>query len=177
MVLITDAARRFGLSRSTLLYYDRIDLLKPSERTGAGYRVYSPDDLERLSAICSFRRAGLTIEDIRHVLSVKEDAHGAIVRRRMDEIGKEILVLQAQQRLLGKMQKIQSCPALPNAIDKQAWVEMLRVAGMDEAAMKTWHLEFERRSPEGHHRFLLALGISKEEAESIRSAAGWEPRM
>jgi len=33
-------AGRFGLSRSTLLYYDSIGLLSPSERTASNYRLY-----------------------------------------------------------------------------------------------------------------------------------------
>jgi len=39
MFLITELARKHGLSRSTLLYYDRIGLLTPSGRSEAGYRL------------------------------------------------------------------------------------------------------------------------------------------
>ena len=42
MLTIGKLARKFDLSRSTLLYYDRIGLLKPSGRTRANYRVYTP---------------------------------------------------------------------------------------------------------------------------------------
>ena len=38
---ISKLARACGLSRSTLLYYDRLGLLPPSGRTGSGYRCYS----------------------------------------------------------------------------------------------------------------------------------------
>jgi MerR family transcriptional regulator, thiopeptide resistance regulator len=168
MLKITDLARNFGLSRSTLLYYDRIGLLKPSGRSEAGYRLYSSEDRDKLAAIRSFRQAGLTIDDIRRILSAKEDADGAVLRRRMRELGKEIHELRTQQRLLGKMLEVQSRGELPVTVDKEAWIEMLRHAGMDEAAMKRWHTEFERRAPEAHHRFLLALGISEEEAFFIR---------
>ena len=164
----------FGLSRSTLLYYDRIGLLTPSGRSDAGYRLYSGKDLETLATICSFRQAGLTIEDIRHVLSV-EDADGAVLKRRMGELGEEIRTLQTQQHLLGKMLQVRSRGELPVSIDKQAWVEMLRAAGMDEAAMSRWHTEFERRAPEAHHQFLLALGISEDEALLIRKRSRQEP--
>lgn len=166
-MLITEAAEKFGLSRSTLLYYDRIGLLKPSGRSEAGYRLYSPDDVERLATICSFRRAGLSIDDIRRILSA-EDADGMVLRRRMVELGEEIRTLQSQQRLLGRMLHVQSGGELPVNVDKQAWIEMLHAAGMDEASMSRWHTEFERRAPEAHHRFLLGLGISEEEVLLIR---------
>ena len=126
------------------------------------------NDRDRLSTICSFRQAGLTIEDIRRVLSMEEDANGVVLRRRMRELGEEISTLQTQQHLLGKMLQVQSLGVLPVTVDKQAWIEMLRAAGMDEAAMRRWHTEFERRAPEAHHKFLLALGISDDEALFIR---------
>jgi len=168
MYRITEFAGRFGLSRSTLLYYDRIGLLKPSARSEAGYRLYSHGDRDKLERICSFRQAGLAIEDIRRLLSVEEDDNESVLQRRMRELGEEIRALQSQQHLLGKMLQVQSRGELPATVDKQAWIEMLRAAGMDEAAMRKWHSEFERRSPEAHHRFLLSLGISEDEALFIR---------
>lgn len=168
MFHITELARVFGLSRSTLLYYDRIGLLTPSGRSEAGYRQYSQSDRDRLAAISSFRQAGLTIADIRRVLSMDGHADGDILKRRIGELGEEIRALQAQQRLLGRMLRIESRGELPVSVDKQAWIEMLRAAGMDEAAMRKWHSEFERRAPEAHHRFLLDLGIAEAEALFIR---------
>ncbi|MFA5072798.1 MAG: MerR family transcriptional regulator [Nitrospirota bacterium] len=168
MFRITELARKFGLSRSTLLYYDRISLLKPSERSKTGYRQYSKKDQDRLASICSFRQAGLTIEDIRRILSARNNSNKPVLQRRMRELGEEIRHLQFQQHLLGKMLRIQTLGKLPVAVDKRTWIEMLRAAGMDEAAMNKWHAEFERRAPEMHQQFLLSLGIPEEEALYIR---------
>jgi len=55
------------------------------------------------------------------------------------------------------------------AIDKQAWVEMLTAAGMDERFMHAWHVEFESRAPEAHYDFLLSLGIPENEVRQIRA--------
>jgi len=41
-------ARAHGLSRTTLLYYDRIGQLTPDGRTRSGYRTYGPDAQKRL---------------------------------------------------------------------------------------------------------------------------------
>jgi MerR family transcriptional regulator, thiopeptide resistance regulator len=101
-------------------------------------------------------------------LSREEETDGKVLRRRLRELGEEIRVLQTQQHLLAKMLQVQSLGELPMNVDKKAWTEMLRAAGMDDAAMMRWHGEFERREPEGHHQFLLSLGISEEEALSIR---------
>lgn len=168
MYRISELARHFGLSRSTLLYYDRIGLLSPSGRSGAGYRLYSQGDREKLASINGLRKAGLTIEDVRRILHQEMDLNASVMERRMHELGNNIRALQVQQRLLGKLLRIQSLEELPAVIDKIAWSEMLRAAGMDEAAMDKWHAEFERRAPEAHHRFLLSLGISEDEALLIR---------
>jgi DNA-binding transcriptional MerR regulator len=49
-VKVSALARRHGLSRSTLLYYDRIGLLKAGGRTGGGYRDYTAgDELPRVT--------------------------------------------------------------------------------------------------------------------------------
>jgi len=169
MYRITQLARQFGLSRSTLLYYDRIGLLSPSGRSESGYRLYSTADRDRLAAIATFRQAGLTIEDIRRITAASGDAGKSVLQRRLCDLGEEIKALQAQQHLLAAMLKVQAGVTLPVAVDKQTWVEMLRAAGMDDGAMEQWHAEFERRAPQAHHAFLLSLGIAEQEALLIRN--------
>jgi len=174
MYTISRLASEFGLSRSTLLYYDTIGLLTPAERSISGYRLYSETDRSRLGAICSLREAGLGIEDIKTILAAAENDTVMVLQRRLMEVGAEIRNLQTKQRLLAGMLRISGEGGPCSAIDKDMFVAMLRAAGMDDAAMKRLHEEFERRAPEAHHTFLLSLGISEKEAHLIRtwSAAG-----
>jgi len=168
MYRISQLARQFGLSRSTLLYYDRIGLLSPSGRSEAGYRHYSAADRDRLESICSLRRAGMDIDGIRAILATAGDDTTTVLRRRLDEIGAEIEELRTKQRLLAGMLKVQGAGGPGAAVNKEMFVAMLRAAGMDDAAMKKLHVEFERREPAAHHAFLLSLGISEKEAQLIR---------
>jgi len=168
MYHITQLARQFGLSRSTLLYYDRIGLLSPSGRSEAGYRQYSPADHARLESICSLRRAGMDIEGIRAILATVGDDSTTVLRRRLDEIGAEIEALRTKQHLLAGMLKVQGAGGPAASVNKEMFVAMLRAAGMDDAAMKKLHVEFERQEPAAHHAFLLSLGISEKEALLIR---------
>jgi DNA-binding transcriptional MerR regulator/ubiquinone/menaquinone biosynthesis C-methylase UbiE len=168
MYHISQLGREFGLSRSTLLYYDRIGLLSPSARSESGYRRYGPADRVRLESICSLRRAGMDIEGIRAILATAGDDTTAVLRRRLDEIGGEIETLRTKQRLLAGMLKVQGEGGPGGTVNKEMFVAMLRAAGMDDAAMKRLHVEFERREPEAHHAFLLSLGISEKEALLIR---------
>jgi len=174
MFRITQLARQFGLSRSTLLYYDRIGLLSPSGRSAAGYRLYAGADRDRLAAICSFRQAGLGIEDIMALLSASEDTTVEVIKQRLLTVGQEIQALQTKQRLLAGMLRLQGQGGPLTAVDKEMFVELLRAAGMDDDAMRQLHTEFERRAPQAHHAFLLSLGIGEQEAQTIRrlSASG-----
>ena len=165
---ISKLARAVGLSRSTLLYYDRLGLLPPSGRTGSGYRCYSDKDQRRLERICYFREAGLTLKEIRSVLSSGGKPGAKLLEKRMRETAGSLLGLRNQQRLLAGMLSRIASGKPPPAVDKQLWVEMLRAAGMDENAMNRWHTEFERRAPEGHNEFLISLGIPQEEVARIR---------
>jgi DNA-binding transcriptional MerR regulator len=173
MYRISQLARQFDLSRSTLLYYDRIGLLSPSERNEAGYRLYAPADRERLASICSCRQAGLGIEDISAILSESGNTTVEVLKQRLMAVGEEIHALQTKQRLLAGMLRLQGQGGPLGAVDKEMFVELLRAAGMDDDAMRQLHIEFERRAPEAHYAFLLSLGISEQEAQMIqRMSAG-----
>jgi DNA-binding transcriptional MerR regulator len=162
---ISRLGQAFGLSRSTLLYYDRIGLLAPSGRTGSGYRYYSEKDYRRLERICQFREAGLTLKDIRGVLSSGGRPGPKLLDKRMRETAATIVDLKNQQRVLARLSRI---AGTSTPVDVALWVEMLEAAGMNEKARKRWHTEFERRAPDAHNEFLLSLGIPPEEVIRIR---------
>jgi DNA-binding transcriptional MerR regulator len=165
---ISKLAREFILSRSTLLYYDRLGLLPPSGRTGSGYRCYTDKDYRWLERICRFREAGLTLKEIRAVLSSGGKPGAKLVEQRMREMAATIQGLKNQQRLLAGMLSRIASGNPPPAVDRELWVEMLEAAGMDQNARNRWHKEFERRAPEGHNEFPISLGIPKEEVVRIR---------
>jgi DNA-binding transcriptional MerR regulator len=159
---ISKIAQACGLSRSTLLYYDRLGLLRPTGRTGSGYRYYTVRDHRRLERIRHFREAGLTLKEIGTVLSTGGKPEAKLLEKRMRETSTNIVGLKNQQRLLAGMLSRIASGSPPPAVD------MLRAAGMNQAAMNRWHMEFERRAPDAHHEFLLSLGIPQEEVSRIR---------
>jgi DNA-binding transcriptional MerR regulator len=48
----------------TLHHYDEIGLVQPSARTAAGYRAYTPGDVERLREVLGYRRLGFGLREI-----------------------------------------------------------------------------------------------------------------
>jgi len=60
--------RMAGVSTRTLRYYDEIDLLKPARINSSGYRIYGPQEVDRLQQILFYRELGVSLEDIREIL-------------------------------------------------------------------------------------------------------------
>lgn len=166
---ITRLAREVGLSRSALLYYDSIGLLRPSARSRAGYRLYTEEDRRRLLAICGYREAGVALERIAQLLDAAPDRAAHILEDRLRALNDEIAALREQQRVVVRLLEGRVTQPSARAMDKQGWVALLRAAGLDDAGMHRWHVEFERRSPEGHQDFLESLGIPPEDAARIRT--------
>jgi DNA-binding transcriptional MerR regulator len=61
---VGQVAEQFGVTVRTLHHYDQIGLLVPSERTPAGYRLYSTVDVARLQNVVVYRRLGFPLEEI-----------------------------------------------------------------------------------------------------------------
>ena len=69
MKTVKEVAKLTGISVRTLHYYDEIGLLKPTETTGAGYRLYDGNALGRLQQILFFRELGFPLKEIRSILA------------------------------------------------------------------------------------------------------------
>ncbi|MBI3185049.1 MAG: MerR family transcriptional regulator [Myxococcales bacterium] len=171
MDTISRLAKRFGLSRATLLYYDRIGVLRPWGRTAAGYRLYSPAEVERLEAVRRYRQVGLPLAETRKILDGPRDAVASALERRVDAVNAEIARLREQQRVLLRLLQTRSTQRRTRALDKRRWVKLLRKSGMTEADMHRWHVQFEQTEPEAHQDFLESLGIEPEEIARIRAAS------
>jgi len=156
----------FALSRSTLLYYDSIGLLKPSGRTAAGYRLYSEEDRGRLERIVAFRSLGLPLESIGAYLDASETGPSAMLLRRIFQISAEIEGLREQQRLILDMMEgdgsLKGAKSVLHSLQ-----ELGKAAGIDESNYRSLHGLFERSSPEAHRRLLGLLGFTKTDIEDF----------
>lgn len=66
---VSETSKLMGVSVRTLHYYDEIGLLKPSEKTEAGYRFYDEKNLTVLQQILFFRELELPLKEIIYILS------------------------------------------------------------------------------------------------------------
>lgn len=172
MYTVGRLAKRHGLSRSTLLYYDRIGLLSPLGHAKGEYRRYGAEDDARLGRICQYRRAGIALEDIRRMLDGPADtAVAEALENRLVQLNGELEGLREQQALvaglLGRSDLLDGC----GSMDKATWVSLLAAAGFSEEDMRRWHVRFERSAPEKHELFLRHLNIPGDEITAIRAMA------
>ena len=68
MKTVKDVSEITGVSIRTLRYYDEIGLLKPTELTEAGYRLYDNKALEKLQEIMFFRELEIPLTDIKKIM-------------------------------------------------------------------------------------------------------------
>ena len=165
---ISALARRFGLSRSALLHYDRIGLLSPSGRTAAGYRSYSEADAERLQAIQSFRQAGVPLAGIRALLDEPTSETRSVLLEHLETLARDIAELHAQQRRVVALLGVETLSATPRLLTKDAMVAIFRAAGLNDEGMDRLHMHFEKTDPSAHQNFLESLGLDQESISRIR---------
>ncbi|WOI60589.1 HEAT repeat domain-containing protein [Streptomyces fradiae] len=102
-MLIGEVARRSGVSARMLRHYESIGLVRPTGRTGAGYREYSADDIRRIFHIESLRSLGLTLHDVGRALDdpgfAPEQLVDDLVRRTRERIETQTALLTRLQRI------------------------------------------------------------------------------
>ena len=84
MKTVTEIAKQTGVSVRTLHHYDAIGLLKPTEVTESGYRLYDDAALERLYLILLFRELEFPLKDIGEILDAPDYDRNRVLE---DQIG------------------------------------------------------------------------------------------
>jgi DNA-binding transcriptional MerR regulator len=126
---VGELASRTGLSVRALHHYDEIGLLRPSQRTRAGHRVYGMAEIRRLQQIASLRVLGLSLEEIRGCLDRPEYALERVLALHIERIRSE---MERQGRLVELLDGLRR---------KAAGREPLSVDAVTAAIEGTLHFE------------------------------------
>lgn len=92
-----------GISVRTLHYYDEIGLLKPTQKSDAGYRLYDDKALETLQQILFFREFDISLKEIKAVLD-----NPALERNQILQVQRKMLVTKKErmERLIASIDDI-----------------------------------------------------------------------
>jgi DNA-binding transcriptional MerR regulator len=167
MLTVTKLAQRCGLSRTAVLYYESIGLMRPPQRSNGNYRCYGEADMQRLLQIRAYRDAGLQLEDIRVILDRPGGDAFGVLKRRLLELDAEIGTLRVHQQAILKLLQHKTLRRA-QMITKQKWISIMKACGFNSEQMHRWHSEFERLAPEEHQEFLEFLHISANKIRTIR---------
>jgi cob(I)alamin adenosyltransferase len=96
---IGELAKETGVSVRALRLYDERGLLPPTERSEAGYRLYSEKDVRRLYRLLALRRLGLSLEAAGGLLEGGAGLEETL-RRQADHVEQQLSVLGELHRRL-----------------------------------------------------------------------------
>lgn len=89
---VKEVCEKYGITRKTLFYYDKIGLLSPGKRLGTQlHKVYDSKEVQKLEMILRFRNAGLTIHEIKEMtkLTMKIIDYKGIMEKARQRLLKE----------------------------------------------------------------------------------------
>ncbi|MFE9554872.1 MerR family transcriptional regulator [Streptomyces sp. NPDC006692] len=122
-MLIGEVARRSGVSARMLRHYESLGLVRPSGRTGSGYREYSGQDIRRIFHIESLRSLGLSLREIGRALDdpgfTPSTLVGDLIHRTRERIA-------AETELLTRLRRI-------DAAEPAGWEDVLQVVALLQA--------------------------------------------
>lgn len=74
LVQIGVLAEQVGLSLRTVRYYEEVGLVTPIARSKGGFRMYGPDQKERLLVLKTMKPLGFTLEEMREIVGTLDEA-------------------------------------------------------------------------------------------------------
>lgn len=127
---IGEFAKRSGVTVKTLLHYDKIGLLKPSEKTESGYRLYCEDDFLKLQQITTLKFIGLSLSEIKNVLFESgENLENmiAIQKKALEEKKKHI------EEIISVFNKAEVTAKEKGFLDANTLINIIKLTGMERS--------------------------------------------
>ncbi|MEJ6475624.1 MerR family transcriptional regulator [Pseudoalteromonas piscicida] len=139
MYRISELAEKAGLSRSTLLYYEKLGLLH-SARQANGYRLYSDKSVQHLHLLQQLQAAGLTLKECKSFLDSK--VQRSVLEKRLQQLDAEIAQKQQARTLL--------------------------IALLGQSSLRLWHQQTDKLAPDAHLDWLKQQGFNEQQALHLK---------
>ena len=151
---VGELAAAAGLTVRALHHWDEIGLLTPSERSGAGYRIYGKHDVERLYRILALRSLGLDLATVARALEADGAGLRTLVERQLEELEVRI---ELEGRLKERLVRMRALLDQDDGTSPEELLDTIEVMTMIEkhySQEQLAQLEERRRAlgPEGMER-------------------------
>lgn len=159
MRTVREVSKLTGVSVRTLHHYDAIGLLKPTEVTTAGYRMYDDAALSRLQNILLFRELQFSLKEIKAILDSPDFDQ-------TEAIAQQIELLELQYKHIGKL--ILFARELQNK-----GVRAMNFDVFDKSEMEQYKAEARARwgSTKAYQEYEKKAGAQKEEEQDRLAGA------
>lgn len=114
---VGELARASGLTVRTLRYYDQIGLLRPSQRSGGGHRLYTEGDVRRLYRIRLLREVGLPLEQIGRAMDDPGWDLAGAVRHHLTSLDRRMSAAHRLRNRLSAMASTLDREDVPSAVE------------------------------------------------------------
>lgn len=139
MYKISQLAERAAVSRTTLLYYEKLGIIQGA-RLSNGYRSYSEKDLQRLLLLQKLQAGGLTLSECHACLDAK--INRSVLQQRLSQLDEEIAQKQKSRQLLAAL--------------------------LGESSLSEWHDSLEQLAPDAHLDWLIKQGFDEKQAMRLK---------
>jgi DNA-binding transcriptional MerR regulator/ubiquinone/menaquinone biosynthesis C-methylase UbiE len=149
---ISELAKLVGLTRTTLLYYEKQGLIT-GKRQSNGYRIYSDKDLQRLRLLRQLQVGGLTLRECQACLDAKLDR--SLLENRLLQLDAEITKKQEARELLSALlgqRPLRHWHETTDRLAPDALLDWLKQQGFDEK--EALHLKWLSKDMNEHERYM-----------------------
>ncbi|WP_328990792.1 MerR family transcriptional regulator [Kribbella sp. NBC_01245] len=117
---VGSTAALVGVTVRTLHHWDAIGLVRPSERSHSGYRLYSPADVARIHRVLIYRELGMPLDGIGDLLDAEAPDATAPLRQQREQLAERISRLQGMLNAVDPMIEATSAGILLSAEEQVA---------------------------------------------------------
>ncbi|WP_157800247.1 MerR family transcriptional regulator [Sporolactobacillus pectinivorans] len=96
---IDEISERTGLSKYTLRYYEKENLIKRVARDSRGYRIYSEKNLEWITFLLKVKKTDMSIEHLKKFADLMEKGEYTIPQRKVMLLEHRKHILQEEKAL------------------------------------------------------------------------------
>lgn len=164
-MLIGEVARRSGVSARMLRHYDSLGLVRPSGRSGTGYREYSSEDIRRIFHVESLRSLGLSLQEVGRALDDPGFRPAELVDNLVRDTQERI---ERDTELLTRLRRV-------DVADTSDWDAVLRTVALlqDLTSVSAGKRQLAALSSSGEASDALAEAVLREPATNVAGALRW----